>query len=149
MAEKQYDIDKKAFQKQRADILDAAKDRQKILATSTDGSVDNLKKTFPDLDKDALKKVKEIMVGGEVTALFFNKDGSYTDNAATKVALVLFGESEIGKAEDRLTKSQEALKDTVSKGSDSPKVKTGQSQQTHVPEQITKMFADVFEKRYY
>ena len=149
MAETQYNNDKEAFENQRADILGQAEDKQKLLKTSASSSVDKLKETFPTFDNEALKKVKNVMTGDGLSGLFFKKDGSYTDDAATKIALVLFGQEEIGKVEKRLSKSQEALKDTVSKGADKPSIRQSQSQQVAMPKEVESIFADVIEKRYY
>tara|TARA_R110002020_G_scaffold220785_1_gene428730 strand:+ start:10118 stop:11290 length:1173 start_codon:yes stop_codon:yes gene_type:complete len=149
LARKQYEAEQESFEDQRAEYMRKGENLQKVLKSSTGSSVDKLRESFPDFSKDALKKVKDTMISGDLTSLFFNKDGSYTDDAAEKVALMLYGRDEIIKANNRTKKSQEVLKTSVAKGSEKPSVKTTQSQQTQVPEEVTGIFKDVFEKRYY
>lgn len=149
LAKKQYEAEQESFEDQRAEYMRKGEDLQKVLKSSTSSSVDKLRESFPDFSKDALKKVKDTMISGDLTSLFFNKDGSYTDDAAEKIALLLYGRDEIIKANNRTKKSQEVLRSSVAKGSEKPSVKTTQSQQTQVPEEVTGIFKDVFEKRYY
>ncbi len=149
LAEKQYDSERQAFEDKRANLIEDADERKALIKDSSVSSVEKLKETFPDLAKDALKKVKDVMSSGDLSSLFFTKKGAYTADAAEKIALMLFGKEEITKANRRTKKSQEVLKTSVSKGSDKPSVSKTQSQQTQLPEEVADTFKGVFEKKYY
>jgi len=149
LSKQQYGAEQKAFEEQRASYLDSGKERDKLIKSSSASSVEKLKETFPDFGKDALKKVRDTMSSGDLSALFFGKDGAYTDDAATKIALMLFGKDEIVKANGRSKKSQDALKKSVKKGSNKPSVTNTQSQQEQVSPEVTGIFKDVFQKTYY
>lgn len=149
LAQSQYETERQAFEDERAVYMNQAEERQALIKDSTTSSVNILKEAFPDFGKKALKKVKDTMVSGDLSGLFYDKDGSYSKDAAIKVALALFGKDEIKRAKSRADKSQEVLRNNVDKTADKPSVKSTQSQQAQIPEEVTGIFKDVFVKKYY
>jgi len=149
IAEQQFSSEKEAFENQRADYANRAEQLSDVRNKSASSSVEKLKEAFPNFGKSELKKVKDTLVSGDLNGVFFEKDGAYTNDAAIRLALALYGRDEIGKSTSRVKKSQEILKSTVNKGASKPSVKSTQSQQTQVPEDVTGMFKDVFVKNYY
>lgn len=151
-AEKQYNIDKKGFEQQRADYERQAQVRQQNLKTSADSSVKKLKNSFPELNANAERKIRKVLNGGEVLNLFYNGDGSYKEDAAEKLVLAMFGKQEL----DRLVKKESkkaasrATEAVVSRASDKPS--STKKQEVPVPtseEDIKKKFSELYPSQTY
>jgi hypothetical protein len=75
----------------------------KKVKSSALSSVESLSKSFPDFSKSELNKLRSVLVEGKVDGLIYNPDGTYREEAAKKVAYLMFGE----KMEDTIKKLAE------------------------------------------
>ena len=150
LAKSRYETDKQAVQGQRAIHLEEAEIAKELIKTSTASSVEDLKQAFPGIGKDELKKVQSIMNGGDLTAMFFDKNGGYNKDAARKIAMALFAEKEIANANKRTKTSQAALIEKVDAGNEKPSTTTStQGKKSLVPDRIGSLYNDLVEKPIY
>lgn len=144
LAKSRYETDKQAIEGQRATHVEDAKAQQELIKSSAASSVESLQKSFPSMGKAELKKVQSIMTGGDLTAMFFDKEGGYVDDAARKIAMALFAEKEIANANKRTKTSQAALITKVDAGNEKPSTTTStQSKKPGVPEEISTLYGDL------
>ena len=146
LAKSRYETDKQAIEGQRANHVEDAKAQQELIKSSAISSVESLQKSFPSMGKTELKKVQSIMNGGDLTGLFFDKKGGYVDDAAEKIAMVLYAKKDIANANKRSKSSQDALIGKVDAGKEKPNTATSnQSQKSVIPEQIGNLYKDLKE----
>jgi hypothetical protein len=69
-----------------------AEESEKNLRTSVSGSVDALKKEYPDFSNAEIQRIRQFLVKGNVEDLLKEKNGAYKENAAKFVAFALYGE---------------------------------------------------------
>ena len=150
LAEKQYDFDRKSFEKKRAQYVQVAEEKSNANNESIKGSVEALSQVFPDMDKNAVNKIRTVMKGGDLSNILLNKDGTWKTNAASKIAYMLYGEDEIKRRETTLSESQNNLNNIVDRGSNQPNVKgkTAAPLSSEV-EGALKMFDGLVSKRTY
>jgi len=118
------------YNSKRATEIEKGKQRLALKAQSIDGSVKNLKQSFPDADNTIISSVKKTLESGDIDSLFFNKDGSYKQEAATRLMLAMHGEQELrnmfeiesGKIESRV------MEEVVTRGADKPRPQQGAGQ---------------------
>ena len=150
LAKSRYETDKQAVEGQRATYLEEAETSKELIKTSSASSVENLKQAFPSMGKTELNKVKSIMTGGDLTGLFFDKEGGYVKDAAEKIAMMLYAKDDIADANKRSKSSQDALIDKVDAGNEKPSTKTStQSAKSAVPEGVSTLYNDLVEKKVY
>ena len=150
LAKSRYETDKQAIEGQRATHLEEAEASNELIKTSSVSSVENLKQAFPSMGKTELKKVQSIMNGGDLTAMFFDKEGGYVADAAEKVAMMLYAKKDIANANKRSKSSQAALIDKVDAGNEKPSTTTStQGKKSVVPEQIGNLYNDLKENYTY
>ena len=90
------------------------------------------------------------MNGGDLTALFFDKEGGYVSDAAEKIAMMLYANKEIANANKRSKTSQDALIEKVDAGNEKPSTTTStQAKKSAVPEAISTLYGDLVEKKTY
>jgi hypothetical protein len=123
MAEKQYDFDRNTFEKNRAQYLEQAESKKSASTSSIKSSVEALGDVFPDMDKNAVNKIRGIMQNGDLSGLLLNKDGTWNQEAATKIAYMVYGEDEIKRRDQSFKDSQENLSNIVDRGATQPNVK--------------------------
>jgi hypothetical protein len=87
-----FERDKGQFENKRADIMRNAEESEKNLRTSVSGSVDALKKEYPDFSNAEIQRIRQFLVKGNVEDLLKEKNGAYKENAAKFVAFALYGE---------------------------------------------------------
>lgn len=146
--QKAISIAKKSFER---DARGVAADKQALTArmnekaeavkSSVDRSISQLKKTFPEISDNAVRKIQKSMVTGDYKSIFFNADGTFTPEAAKSIALALYGDQEIRKSA-RGQARQEAnqqVADVISRGSDKPR-QTGGSGSNPQPQQEDSSF---------
>lgn len=88
-------------------LIDKVQQESTILATSLDSSFKNLESSMlKEAPKDQVKKVKEVLAKGKagVLEIFFNKDGSYKEDALEKAILAEFGKDAIKKIVSHVSK---------------------------------------------
>ena len=150
LAKSRYETDKQAIEGQRATHLEEAEISNELIKTSSASSVENLKKSFPSMGKTELNKVKSIMAGGDLTGLFFDKEGGYVKDAAEKIAMMLYAKKDIANANKRSKSSQDALINKVDAGNEKPSTKTSaQSEKSVVPQEVSTLYNDLVEKKVY
>ena len=150
LAKSRYETDKQAVEGQRATYLEEAETSKELIKTSSASSVENLTQAFPGMGKTELNKVKSIMAGGDLTGLFFDKEGGYVKDAAEKIAYMLYAKDDIADANKRSKSSQDALIDKVDAGNEKPSTKTStQSAKSAVPEGVSTLYNDLVEKKVY
>ena len=99
-AEKLFDRDKKALEKEREDFTEKQKNEFRLMKKSATFSVEKLSKTFPNFRTNELNKIRGILVDGRIDDLFYNEDGQYAEDAAERVAYALFGSKIKGTIEN-------------------------------------------------
>lgn len=150
LAKSRYETDKQAVQGQRATYLEEAETAKELIKTSTASSVEDLKQSFPKMGKTEIKKVESIMNGGDLTGLFFDKNGGYVKDAAKKVAMMLYAGKEIANANKRSKSSQEELIKKVDAGNKKPSTTTStQIKKSPVPEAVSTLYNDLVEQKTY
>lgn len=88
---KLFTQEKKALVEERVQYEKRQADLEKKAKSSALNSVEALSKAYPNFRKAELNKVRNVLVEGKVDGLFFNADGTYTENAAEMVANAMFG----------------------------------------------------------
>lgn len=150
LAKSQYESDRQSVKDQRASHIEDAETSKELIKTSSISSVENLKQAFPDMGKTELKKVQSIMSSGDLTALFFTKEGGYVDDAAEKIAMMLYAKKDIASANKRTKSSQEALIEKVDAGNEKPSTTTStQGKKAVVPEEVSNLHKDLQETMIY
>ena len=150
LAKKQYESDKQTVEGQRASIVEDSDAQRERMKTSTASSVVDLKESFPSMGKAEIKKVESIMSGGDLSGLFFNDEGGYHKDAATKIAMMLFASKEITNANKRTKSSQDVLRDKVEAGNEKPPMtQSTQAKKPEVPEGMTKLYEELAPKMTY
>lgn len=89
---KLFTQEKKALVESRVQYEDKQANLHKNLKNSALDSVEKLSEAYPNFSKVELNKVKHYLVEGKVDSLFYNADGTYTEEAAKLVANALYGE---------------------------------------------------------
>lgn len=87
-----FERDKGQFENKRAEIMRNAEESEKNLRASVSGSVDALKKEYPDFSNAEIQRIRQFLVKGNVEDLLKEKNGAYKENAAKFVAFALYGE---------------------------------------------------------
>lgn len=88
-AEALYKKDKKGIEEKRADLIRKEQDRVKKMKESVNSSVKHLQKIYPNFRQAELQRIRQILVEGNPDSIFFNKDGSYKEDAAVRLANAL------------------------------------------------------------
>jgi len=132
--QKAINISKKSFERDSAAAIEQKQSLQKnverkaeAVKASVDVSISQLKKTFPEISDNAIKKIQKSMVTGDYKSIFFNADGTFTQDAAKSIALALYGDQEIRKSAKGAARqeSNQAVAEIISRGSDKPRQAAG------------------------
>ena len=120
----------------RAEIMREQEDSEKNFKGSVVSSVEKLKQQFPNFSKKDLQKVRQRLVDEDIESLFYNKDGTYKEEAAEMMAFSMFGkqvmESLLGRAKkDGISKANETI---VKRGNKKPR--QGQTQRKQSTEAL-------------
>ena len=109
-----YNSDQKLFNERRAEIQKEQDSLYKAKKQSVNSSVVTLKDEYPNFSNSDLQRVKRHLVDGSIGSLFYNDDGTYKDEAATMLAMALYGNdvmqdlieeaSRIGESRERVKK---------------------------------------------
>lgn len=91
---KLYEKDHKEFISGAEKFSKQQKEQGKKITDSIERSIENLKKQYPTIKQDKLEKVRESMLSGYTQQLFDN-DGTYKEEAASKIAMAEFGKETI------------------------------------------------------
>jgi hypothetical protein len=135
-ARKLFESDKKMVVNRRAEIMREQEDSEKNFKGSVVSSVEKLKQQFPNFSKKDLQKVRQRLVDEDIESLFYNKDGTYKEEAAEMMAFSMFGkqvmESLLGRAKkDGISKANETI---VKRGNKKPR--QGQTQRKQSTEAL-------------
>jgi len=120
---------------------------QKVTARkeSIKSSVENLSKEFPNMDKAAIKQVEKVLESGDLTSLFFSKDGTYDKSAATRIAVAIFKDDILKEAMGIAANDAETkiLEEVITRGADqkNPVKTTGGAE--NLPESVKKQISDI------
>lgn len=117
-AEVKFDAEKMLFDSSRRDIETKAAARKDSLLRSISSTVESLRTTFPDMDADKAKEVEKVLKSGNIDRLFSDATGAYLPDAATRIALALYGKEEIeSKSKKSFKKGKnDGLMEKVAKG---------------------------------
>lgn len=151
LAKRQYELEQRSFSDRRVAIENQAKDFQTNLSQSSSHSVEHLKNSFPDFSDNHLTEIKRVLDSGEINNLFYTETGVYKQDAAEKLAFLLFGKEELSKVMNKASKEgkSEALKDVVSRGADKPSVPSARPTQDANVDDVVQMFDGLFNKKHY
>lgn len=86
-----FKSDKRDWERERAEIIRQENESAEALKSSAISSVDSLQKKYPNFSSNELKKVRTRLVQQDLRNLFFDRDGSYREDAAERLAFVLYG----------------------------------------------------------
>jgi len=151
IAEKQYIIEQNAYQESGKKLQVAREVKEQALEASVEKSLNTLTESFPEFSQDALTQIRQVLASNQVDALFKNKDGDYSEDAAKMIAFALYGDKEnkrLMKVAKRQGESQ-ATERLVSRGSDTPSVNGSQTNQPQGAQEVVKMFEGLFPKSTY
>lgn len=140
-----FNYDKKDLEKESAEIVRKSAEDKERRTSSIDSSLKSLKQSFPNMDNIGLKKISNILDSGDVTSIFFDKNGSYKPDAAKKIMMAMYGEGTIKnlmKASAKKAES-EANEDILSRGADKPKPQKGGAQNVDISEKTTKLIDEI------
>tara|TARA_Y100000814_G_scaffold96598_2_gene66897 strand:+ start:6982 stop:8205 length:1224 start_codon:yes stop_codon:yes gene_type:complete len=151
LAKRQYELEQRSFSDRRVSIENQAKEFQENLSKSSIHSVEHLKNSFPDFSDSHLSEIKRVLDSGEINNLFYTETGVYKQDAAEKLAFLLFGKEELSKVMNKASKEgkSEALKDVVSRGADRPSVPSARPTQDANVDEVVQMFDGLFNKKHY
>jgi hypothetical protein len=108
LTEKMFKADKKRFEEQRAKLQHQEKQAVASFNASVGRSVSNLREKYPSFSNAQIKSIEHMMANGDVDGLFYNKDGSYTDQAAEFIALAKFGDKYIKSVKEKSIRKGES-----------------------------------------
>lgn len=154
-AKDKFNIDKKSREEMSAKQIRDAEARQTARKTSVASSLTSLKESFPSLDASVEKQVKSVLESGDISSLFFNKDGSVKPDAAEKLMMAMHGKKTVYKLVSIASKKAETAtnEDILTRGADERKEKTSssQGQQTNdkIMKEIDSMFGGLNKKKTY
>jgi hypothetical protein len=94
-----FNQERKAMVESRVQYENSQSEHVSAVKNSALDSVDLLSKSFPNFSKSELNRVRNYLVEGKVDSLFYNPDGTYTEEAAEMVANALFGSKMRGMIE--------------------------------------------------
>ena len=131
-----FEQDQKVFNERRADLQAEQEVNYKAFKESVSSSVYTLKEEFPNFSNKDLNKIRKHLVDGTVGNLFYNEDGTYTDDAATMLAMALYGGDVMQDLLEEATAQgeSEANKRMVKRGNRRPR--SGGTQQAQSSEAI-------------
>lgn len=146
-----FNTQQQSIKNERAGRIDRANTFKRAFTESATGSVDYLKQSFPDMDRDTIKEVSNIVTGGmeEISKLFLNRDGTLKKEAAKNIMLAIHGEEEMKRLETIAARRAEskANEDIVTRGTDQQKAKkSGAGQgtpQQELSKEVAKQIADL------
>lgn len=135
-ARRLFDADKKMVVNRRAEIMREQEETEKNFKGSVVSSVEKLKQQFPNFSKKDLQKVRQRLVDEDIESLYYNKDGTYKEEAAEMMAFSMFGkqvmESLLSKAKkEGISKANETI---VQRGNKKPR--QGQTQRKQSAEAL-------------
>lgn len=155
VAKSKFDLEKNGLEGQRAKSLEAAENKTKALKTSVDGSVDVLKQSFPDFNPRQLADIRQMLLSGDVTPVFFKKDGTYKPEAAKMLAMAVYGEQEItGKLNSEKRKaatkaSNKVLMNLIERGKTTVTSPNSGESREQVPAEVSSLLSGVNKKSTY
>ena len=98
MSKDLFDKDKNAsFQRKETEKQELLDKTQKV-RDSISTSLTKLQETYPKMSQSVIKGVSKAMADGSYRNMFFNADGTFTQEAASRFALALYGDEEIRSA---------------------------------------------------
>lgn len=126
-AKDKFNIEKQSIDSRRATETDRANKRLESFKSSVSGSVEHLKRNFPDMTNDDIQDVKSVIEGGPNTILsfFMNQDGTIKQEAAEMLAMAKHGKNEIERMMEAASNQTEGRinEELVTRGADGPKPK--------------------------
>jgi len=122
IAKKSFAVEHQREIEERSSMQQDMVNKTKMVESSIEKSVASLKKAFPEMNDAAISRIQKSMVTGDYRTMFFNEDGTFTEDAAKAIALAMFGDQEIKKiAESKANKNaNRQVHDIVSRGADRP-----------------------------
>lgn len=123
IAKRSFERDASIAAQEKANIAREIQEKTAAVKESVETSIKNLKKTFPEISENAVKKIHKAMVTGDYKSIFFNADGTFTKEAAKSIALALYGDQEIRKSAKGAARqeSNKVVEDIITRGADKPK----------------------------
>lgn len=140
-----YVSEKTAREERLAKVNQEASQKVTARKESIKSSVENLSKEFPNMDRAAIKQVEKVLESGDLTSLFFSKDGTYDKSAATRIAVAIFKDDILKEAMDSAANDAETkiLEEVITRGADqkNPVKTTGGAE--NLPESVKKQISDI------
>lgn len=145
-AQDKFNIEKQSIDARRATETDKANKRLESFKSSVNGSVEHLKRNFPDMTTDDIQDVKSVIEGGPnaILSFFMNQDGTIKQEAAEMLAMAKHGKSEIERMMEAASNQTEGRinEEIVTRGADGPKPKKSVAAD-NLSEETRKLMADL------
>lgn len=127
IAKKSFERDAKSVAQEKQALATRMNEKTEAVKASVDKSISQLKKTFPEISDNAVRRIQKSMVTGDYKSIFFNSDGTFTPEAAKSIALALYGDQEIRKSARGKARQEanEKVAEVISRGSDKPRQSGG------------------------
>ena len=120
---------------------------QKVIARkeSIKSSVEVLMQKFPDMDKAAVKQVEKVLETGDVTSLFFTKNGTYDKSAASRIAVALFTDDILSEAMGAAANQAESRnnEEILTRGADKKNPVKNNGGGSEIPEHVQKQIKEI------
>lgn len=133
-AQDKFNIEKQSIDARRATETEKANKRLESFKSSVNGSVEHLKRNFPDMTTDDIQDVKSVIEGGPnaILSFFMNQDGTVKQEAAEMLAMAKHGKSEIERMMEAASNQTEGRinEEIVTRGADGPKPKKSAATET-------------------
>lgn len=107
-AKRLFNTDKERFNKQRADMVAEQEVKEKAFKQSAISSVEKLREEYPNFSRADVQRIRQRLVDGNVESIFYNKDGSYKENAAEMLAYAEYGKRVVQELLDSAEKRGES-----------------------------------------
>lgn len=118
-------VAKERYENERAKRADEGTKQLAAYKSSSEGSVHNLKRDFPETDAEIVTEISSVLEGGpqSVMSFFFEQNGTVKPEAAMMLMMAKYGKEEIEGMMAVASKRAETVvnEDLLTRGSDGPK----------------------------
>ena len=146
LSKEKYLFDKNKIANGRAEIERRASLALDSKKTSAISSVQKLMSAFPGLDKKQVDEIRQVLSGDAIDNLFLS-NGVFKSDAAEKLAMIMYGKTEIEQLRKRVETLETEKEELISRKSDRPAFQ--RQQQPATDEKALGLLNDLIPKRRY
>lgn len=121
-----YIAQKRELENESAKLTTDADSRREGFKKSISGSLKALKTSFPELETKDIKDIQVRLESGDINSLFYDKNGTYREDAAERLLLAMCGKDAIKSAMKVAARRAESKtnEELLSRGATKPKPET-------------------------